>query len=318
MTDIESPEGASSRTAGASDSVGFAEAHIQAMRDDPRLEGAMRHSVNRALAYYRANPLMHRNLKDVGRFVLGVVALYLDATGGLTHRRLRALSGQSGLISAGAASAVLLRLRLIGYVTPHGPQVNGQVKLYRPMPAMVDAFRERVRIELEAAAVFNPRVAAILKRLDEPEVFPSLMAVLGDDAINAARHPHPDTIGIDRISTRTAGMMILYRILSDADQGAAFPPLGEVTVSVSGLAREFEVSRSHVLTVLRDAEQAGLMTRLEGEGRWRLEPAMGQAFRTLYAVIYMGMIKGARATQAALAMVQGAARQGPDLINGTA
>jgi len=314
MTDFESPEGASSRTAGGSDSVGFAEAQIQAMREDPRLEGAMRHSVTRALAYYRANPLMHRNLKDVGRFILGVVALYLDATGGLTHRRLRALSGQSGLISAGAASAVLLRLRLIGYVTAHGPQVNGQIKLYRPTPTMAAAFRERMRIELEAAAVFNPRVGPILERLDDPEVFPSLMAVLGDDTINAARHPHPDTVGLDRISTRTAGMMILYRILSDADQGGAFPPLGEVAVSVSGLAREFEVSRSHVLTILRDAEQCGLMSRLEGEGHWRLEPAMAQAFRTFYAVIYMGVIKGARATQAALAMDQGAVRPGPDAM----
>ena len=264
----------------------------------------MRHSVNRALTYYRANPLMHRNLKDVGRFILGVVALYLDATGGLTHRRLRTMSGKSGLISAGAASAVLLRLRLIGYVVPVGQQVNGQIKLYRPTAAMAEAFRERMRIEMEAAAVFNSRVGAVLQRLSEPEVFPTLMAVLGDDTINAARHPHPDSAGIDRISTRTAGMMLMYRIMQDADTGAAFPPTGEHAISVSGLAREFEVSRSHVLTVLRDAEQAGLITRLAGEGRWRLEPRLGEAFRTFYAVLYMGVIKGARATQAALAMGQ--------------
>jgi hypothetical protein len=302
MSDFEWPESPSGRAAGASDSVGFAEAQIQAMRDDPRLEAAMRHSVTRALAYYRANPVMHRNVKDVGRFVLGVVALYLDATGGLTHRRLRTLSGHTGLISSGAASAVLLRLRLIGYVTPEGPQVNGQVKLYRPTAIMAAAFRERMRIELEAAAAFNPRVAAVLERLEQPEVFPTLMAVMGDDTINAARNPHPHTVGLDRISTRTAGMMLMYRILSDADTGAAFPPTGELAISVSSLAREFEVSRSHVLTVLRDAEQAGLLTRLDGEGRWRLEPSLGQAFRTFYAVLYMGMIKGARATQAALAM----------------
>ena len=304
MTEFESPETVQDRAGAGSDSVGFAEAQIQAMRDDPRLEAAMRHSVSRALAYYRANPLMHRNLKDVGRFILGVVALYLDATGGLTHRRLRSLSGRSGLISAGAASAVLLRLRLIGYVVPEGPQVNGQIKLYRPTPVMAEAFRERMRIEMEAAAAFNPRVAAMLERLEEPEVFTTLMAVLGEDTINAARHPHPDTAGLDRISTRTAGMMLLYRIIHDADTGGAFPPTGEHAVSVSSLAREFEVSRSHVLTVLRDAEEAGLMTRLAGEGRWRLEPRLGQAFRTFYAVLYLGVIKGARATQAALAMRQ--------------
>ncbi len=304
MTDFESPELPLSRDAGGSDSVGFAEAQIQAMRDHPRLEAAMRHSVSGALAYYRANPIMHRNVKDVGRFVLGVVALYLDATGGLTHRRLRALSGQSGLISAGAASTVLLRLRLIGYVTPEGSQVNGQIKLYRPTAAMTEAFRERMRIELEAASTLHPRVAAIAALLEQPEVFPALMAVLGDDTINAARHPHPDTAGIDRISVRSAGMMLMFRILSDADTGGSFPPTGETTLSVSSLAREFEVSRSHVLTVLRDAERAGLMTRLNEEGRWRIEPRLVESFRTFYAVLYLGMIKGARAAQAALAIGQ--------------
>ena len=308
MTDFESPDPTPARLASGSDGVGFPESQIQAMRDDPRLTEAMRHSVTRALEYYRANPLMHRNLKDVGRFVLGAVALYLDATGGLTHRRLRTLSGQSGLISAGAASAVLLRLRLIGYVTPEGPQVNGQIKLYRPTAAMSEAFRERLRIELEAASVFNPRVAAVLQRLGEPEVFPTLMAILGPDTIAAARHPHPDTAGLDRISTRTAGMMLMFRILSEADQGGDFPPAGEVAISVSGLAREFEVSRSHVLTVLRDAEQAGLMTRVEGDGRWRLEPQLGEAFRTFYAVLYMGMVKSARAAHAAMSVGQTAAR----------
>jgi hypothetical protein len=280
--------------------VGFAEPRIQAMRADPRLGAAMRHSVTRSVAYYDAAPVMHRNLKDVSRFVLGVVALYLDATGGLTHRRLRELSGQTGIISTGTATALLLRLRLIGYVTPADVLPNGAIRLYRPTEAMVTAFRDRLRIELEACALIDPRIAPVLERLDEPDVFPHLMAAMGGDAINAARNPRPDTVAIDRLSMRSAGMLIMFQLMQDADRGQGFPPVGEAQVSVSGLARRYEVSRSHVLTILRDAEEMGLIVRL-GEGRWRLEPALGEVFKTFYAVLYLGFIKAARAAQAAMA-----------------
>lgn len=279
---------------------GFPEPRIQAMRAEPRLGEAMRHSIRRALAYYDAAPVMHRNLKDVARFTLGVVALYLDATGGLTHRRLRELSGQTGIISAGTATALLLRLRLIGYVTTAEVLPSGATKLYRPTEPMIVAFRDRLRIELEASSLLDPRIGQVLDRLEEPEVFPTLMAVMGNDAINAARNPRPDAGAIDRLSMRTAGMLIIFHLLTEADDGGVFPPVGEVEVSISDLARRYEVSRSHVLTVLRDAEGFGLVRRLS-EARWRLEPELGEVFRTFYAVLYLGVIKGARAAQAALA-----------------
>ena len=279
--------------------VGFAEHRIQAMRAHPQIEAAMRHSVTRSVAYYDTAPVMHRNLKDVSRFLLGVVALYLDATGGLTHRRLRELSGQTGIVSAGTATALLLRLRLIGYVAPAETLPNGATRLYRPTAAMITAFRERFRIELEACALIDSRVAPVLDQLEEPEVFPHLMSVMGEDAINAARHPRADAISIDRLALRTAGMLIMFHLMLEADRGEAFPPVGEAQVSVSSLARRYEVSRSHVLTVLRDAEEMGLIVRL-GEGRWRLEPLLGEVFRTFYAVLYLGAIKGARVARAAM------------------
>jgi hypothetical protein len=283
--------------------TGFSERRIQAIRADPRLDGAIRHSVLNSLAYHDRAPVMHRNLKDVGRFTLGVMALYLDATGGLTHRRLRELSGQTGIISTGAATALLLRLRLIGYVTAAEVLPSGATRLYRPTPAMATAFRDRLRFELEAATRFDPRITDILDRLDEPEVFPTLMATLGTDAAYAARNPREDALAIDRLSMRQAGMLIMFQLMSDADHGGAFPPQSEVSISISGLARRYEVSRSHVLTVLRDAETFGLIRKLD-EGRWRLEPAMAEVFKTFYAVIYLGIIKSARAAQAALATVR--------------
>lgn len=279
---------------------GFPEVRIQAMRADPRLPAAMRHSVLNSIAYYDAAPVMHRNLKDVSRFVLGVVALYLDATGGLTHRRLRELSGQTGIISTGTATALLLRLRLIGYVASAETLPNGATRLYRPTQAMIVAFRDRMTIELHAAVLVDPRIQPVLDQIDVPDVFPTLMSVIGQDAVNAARNPRPDAVAIDRLSMRAAGMLIMFHLMAAADDGGAFPPVGEAEVSISELAKRYEVSRSHVLTVLRDAEGFGLIHRA-AENRWRLEPQLGEVFRTFYAVLYMGIIKAARAAQAALA-----------------
>nr|QQZ50136.1 hypothetical protein JKL49_26830 [Phenylobacterium glaciei] len=138
----------------------------------------MRSSVRGAVAYYDAAPALHRDVKDVSRFLLGVLALYLDATGGLTHRRLRELSGKSGILSAGTATAVLLRLQLIGYVT-RTDAANGHSRPYKPTPAMEAAFRGRMRIEFEALTHLTDETAEMLARFDEPAVFSMLMAMMG-------------------------------------------------------------------------------------------------------------------------------------------
>lgn len=275
----------------------YSEGRIQALRAHPRMGEALRHSVLRSIAFYQAYPVMHRNLKDVSRFALGAIALYLDATGGLTHRRLRELSGQSGIISTGAATALLLRLRLIGYVMAAEVLPSGATKLYRPTETMTTAYRERMKIELEACAKVDETVLSVLQRLEEPGVFQSMMSVLGLDSVTAAGRPHPDARALDRLSLRTAGLMILFQLMADADQGGVFPPVGEVEVSVAALARRYEVSRSHVLTILREAEDWGMIRRL-GEGRWWLEPELGKVFSTFYAVLYLGMVKAARAERA--------------------
>jgi len=279
-----------------SDPPDGAEDRIQALVADPRLDDAIRRSIRGALTSVQTDPVLHQNLKDVGRFMLGVAALYLDATGGLTHRRLRDLSGRSGLSSAGTATALLLRMRLIGYVQPDELLSNGAAKRYRPTDHMTAAFRNRVRIELQACADLDPAAAEVLARLDEPGIFARLIGELGGAAFEAARNPHPDARAIDVFAMRSAGMLIMYQLLNDADDGGPFPPSdGEVDVSIAAYARRFKVSRSHVLTVLRDAESFGVLTRLDG-GRVRMETEAGKVFRLFYAVIYLGLMEGCRRT----------------------
>lgn len=269
------------------------EARLRAVRAHPRLDEAMRFSVRSALDYFHENRLLHRNIKDVGRLILGTVALYLDATGGLTHRRLRTLSGQTGVISAGTATAVLFRMRAIGYVTRDEEGVSGVARRYRPTAEMTEAFRERMQIELDAAAILFPEVIPVRDRFSEAPMSRAVFAVLGAESIKAASQPRSDLDPLNRLATRSAGVLILYDLLHTADQnagaGSGFAAPVELEVSVSALARKYEVSRSHVLSLLRDMEAADFIRRVGRDGRWTLRPALRPMLTSFFGVIYLGM-----------------------------
>ena len=263
---------------------------LEAFLARPGLDEAMRASVRGAVAYYDAAPTLHRDVKDLSRFMLGILALYLDASGGLTHRRLRELSGKSGILSAGTATAVLLRLQLIGYVT-RADAANGHSRPYKPTPAMEAAFRERMRIEFEALSHLTDETARMLARFDEPEVFAMLMRMMGDQSMQAAGSPNPDIEAFNKLAVRSAGLLILFDLMHQADRGGAFPPVGEVTLSVAAIARHYDVSRSQVLSVLRDIEQAGWIEKRPGDGVWLLTPALRADIRIFYGITYLGLIR---------------------------
>lgn len=280
------------------------EVRLGAMKAHPRIDEALRHSVSAALDYFHANQVMHRNVRDIGRLILGVVALYLDATGGLTHRRLRALSGQTGVISAGTATAVLFRMRAIGYVHREETGGSGLQRRYVPTPEMVRAFQDRLRFELEAAAMVIDGCGAILPRYEEPGVFRAVIAVMGRETMQAVRNPRPDLDALNRLSVRTAGLLVLFDIVHAADRpGAPFAAEAEVEVSVAALARRYEISRSHVLSILRDLSAADFLERLSSDGLWRIKPALRDALLTFFTVIYAGM---AGVESEALAALDGA------------
>lgn len=275
------------------------EALLPSLRADPRMDAAIRASVTGALAYFHEDPVLHRNVRDVGRLILCFVALYLHATGGLTHRRLRTLSGQTGVISAGTATAVLFRMRAIGYVTREEGAGPGLQRRYLPTPQMVETFRRRLEIEMGAASIVIDGLDDMLGRLDEPEVFEAMMAEMGRDVIHGAQNPRPDIDPINRLSVRTAGILLLWDIVKAGEQpGGLFGGEAEVEISVAALARRYQVSRSHVLSILRDLTEAGYLERLSRDGLWRLQPPLREALLTFFAIIYLGV---ARVTERAAA-----------------
>lgn len=266
------------------------EAELAAMRAQPGFHAAMEHSLRGSLRFSDGEPVYHRMMSDTACMLLGVVALYLDATGGLTHRRLREVAGISGVLSAGRVSALLMRMQMIGYVhaAPYlGPPAP---KRYWPTAQMTAAFQARYRLDFEAVQMMRPEIGELLDRYDQPEGFRAFMRVYGEALLRMALHPQGRPEPMVVIANRRAGVMVLLALLdAAAAEAGRFPAAGHARVSIAALAKRFRVSRTHVLKILRQAVAAGFFTRGATEGEGEVQPALVEAFERGYASVFIGV-----------------------------
>lgn len=262
---------------------------LQEMRAQPRFSEAARFAAAASLDLLDHDPLMSRALKDVGRVVLGMIALYLDAMGGMTLSKLQAFLVEMRLTSPGRAAAILIQLRLIGYVAPAAIQPDRRARVYEPTPRMRTAFQAHFRKDLEALCFMEPEAAPALARFGDPQIFNPFIARFGQGLIDAAKVHDRSRPGLDLFSQRNAGLTILTDLSLAGEAGDTFPPEGPIHFSVSGLSRRFGVSRPHVLKLLRDAERAGFLTRDAEEGRGLLEPQLREQIANYYATTFIGI-----------------------------
>ncbi len=262
---------------------------IAAVRAQPRFHEAFRHTMLGVLQLSDRGSEFHRIIVDNLTTVLGVTALHLDATGGLTHRRLRDFAGVKGALSGGRISAVLLRMQMIGYVHAATQPVQGAVKVYRPTLKMTAAFQVRFRLELESILIMAPEMADQLAYYDTPEGFRAFMALLGAYAADAVRRPRPELRALEMFGTRRAGGLVLAALIVAAAEAAdRFPAAGPAVISMAALSRRFRVSRTHILRLLREAEAVGFFTRGAADGEGVVQPALVEALEIYCAACWIG------------------------------
>jgi len=255
----------------------------------PDFEKAARMSMRQSLARYDRTPLMSHISKDIVRMFYGYFALSLDARGGLTLSAMQQLCKELGISSPGRAHAMMIHMRMIGFITPNPDASNRRVKPYIPTPSMEAAFREVMIEEVQAFALLNPRAADLPRLLADRDFFKAYLRAIGEGLTNLIRHPRPNAIA--HFANRNGGMLILYKICESAAEEDCYPPRGPVRISVAGLSKQYGVSRSHVLKLLRDAEALGYLRRDANEQTGVIEEPLRHSLREGHAAAYIGIAR---------------------------
>jgi DNA-binding GntR family transcriptional regulator len=82
-------------------------------------------------------------------------------------------------------------------------------------------------------------------------------------------------------------------------------PTGD-PVPIAALARRFSVSRAHVLTVLREAAELGLVQPSGPRGGYRAGPRLTTAFRRFFATMLLVQLHGIESARGAGALATSA------------
>ena len=246
----------------------------------PRFEEACRLLVTKGFARYWSDPVFARANKDISRYFFAYFAVYLDARGELTLTTIRDFVSELGFASPGRAAAILFRLRTIGYIERDKEQKDRRVRRYVPTEALKSMLRRIIRDELSALALMEPEAELAAARLDEPDYFKAYALRAGQGLAGIARMEDPGET--KHFTARDSGTMVLLDIAMSGEPGDVYPPRGPVRMSVTELARKYEVSRSHVLKMLRDAEKADLLTRNPDERTGVLSETLREALIGLH------------------------------------
>jgi hypothetical protein len=206
-------------------------------------------------------------MRDLGRFMATLLALYLHHSGGLTVTRLAALLEATDLAGPGRARAILLYMQFIGYVEQGPARGDTRLKPYVPTADMERGFGSRIRRELANIGPISPPAAALGARFDEPGVAGCYFGMMGEIWIGYMQVRKTVLAGpsLEMFSERYAGMMMLAELLAGAAADDVFPPLGPMAFSVARVARACDVSRTQVRVAFRRAQAEGFL-ELVGEG----------------------------------------------------
>ncbi|HEX4505205.1 MAG TPA: hypothetical protein VH722_05695 [Alphaproteobacteria bacterium] len=265
---------------------------IAAMVGHPRFDTAMQTTAAAMIGLYRGQWVLNRLVSDRGRFIPGLMILDLHFTvgggTGFTTAQLRRDAATLGVCSPGRVNALLASLRLLGFLKPVEAD-DRRMRRLAPTERFLDLHRDRWGRLFEALALIDADGEAGRLALNNDAFLGAFAHVLVANYRSGARMSDfvPE---LRRTAERDAGLTMLFSLMTGTAVGQS--------VSISSLARRFLVSRAHVLTVLREAEEAGLAASA-GSG-YGAGPALPGALRRFFAIMYLFQLHGIRAAQKAV------------------
>jgi hypothetical protein len=256
------------------------------MAAHPRFGEACLASITNGLALYDMNRLAAESVKDMARFFLGYLVLYIHAREGITFSTIQQVCKELGITSSGRAAALLIRLRMIRYIELDPQQGDRRAKRYRPTAAMEVAFRNGIHSDLAALAIIEPEAAAFAEQLDDPDVFRAYTMNVG--AALLAMIADVTKTPVAYFAQHNAGMVVLNAIMASAPEKHIFPPKDPIPVSLAALATRFKVSRTHVLRLVRGAEKHGYLIRDEEQRTITIAEPLRQDIVRYFAALFIG------------------------------
>ncbi|HEY2049824.1 MAG TPA: hypothetical protein VGH03_10805, partial [Caulobacteraceae bacterium] len=254
----------------------------------PNFHHALRHWVQGTLRHFQAYPTFHRTFRDFPSDIIGFLAIHLGRSDRLHWRNLQAQGARTGLISAGRAGALLLRMQDIGFIAPAEAFRAGRSRRYRPTPAMLNSFAERAMVDLRSAALIDPAIAAAVEDMaqDEDSTFALLdafaEAMLEESSIRSLGERPP----LNGTPFMAMGKQIALSIAADAMGRRGDVWDGPVEIALSSYAHRFDVSRAHVRRALQTLEPCGL-TRFEDDPhRLLITLRFCEAIEAYYAIVF--------------------------------
>ncbi|MCW5693944.1 MAG: hypothetical protein KIT48_16425 [Pseudolabrys sp.] len=254
----------------------------------------MRATATGLSSMYHSRHLLNWLMDDRGRLLIGYLAIYLhatrdprDPTSGLTPTRVKTLCTEFDVCSPGRAGAMLSLMRFSGYLTPDIDIADRRQRRLIATDKLYALLRSRLKMHYTAMAPLFDDGQAMLAALDDKFVDGALVQAMvkryraGFRLLTAA--PEVALFG-----ERNGGMLILMSLVAAGDADDTVPPSRPVPVSIAGLARRFAVSRPHVLKLMREAEEQGLLERPHDlPGQVLLKPTLNDAVRRLLASSYL-------------------------------
>jgi hypothetical protein len=240
----------------------------------PRFAEACFASSRNVLESHRVHPSLATGGGDLTVPVFSIVAFCLALQGELTLAAIQAFCRTHKLASPGRAAGLMTQLRKTGYIVLHPEQPAGRARRYMAAPSMFNAYRGFFGRSLTTFGIVEPEAASFVERIAEDRIFAALMARMLLGLINILRVQ--DTTPVTHFVLRNGGLMVLYHLCLAGESGGVFPPVDPVPYSVAGLARAYGLSRSHILRMLREAEDLGYVQR-NADSTIRFEPILRDA-----------------------------------------
>jgi hypothetical protein len=242
---------------------------VAALRTHPLLPDAVCAAAGAVVAIARRPPLI---INDLGRFVIGNLALYLhyardpaDPGSGLSAGRMKALCAEQEVCSKGRALAAMALMRNAGDLVPATCQIDQRLRLLVPTEKLINACRQYWEAIFRGMAMVIPARSGAIAALQGEDVLGAFLQVFGGYFCAGMRMFKLGT-GLTPFAQRNAGLAILFSLLVASEQNGRAGSPATVRISIAELARRFGVSRPQVVRVLDKAVEACLVERSAPDG----------------------------------------------------